>query len=150
MTSCGYKKLPKKEVNVAIPMNYETRFTWTGDTMRGILSIDGLDDIALGGAEERGVLDPEHMLLGAAEACHFNTFRTIAANSGVDLRAYRSTASGELSLTKGQGYQFARIVIRPEITVAEADLKRAQRIMEKAHGMCLITRSLNCPCDMEV
>jgi len=134
---------------MAIPMDYKTRFTWTGSDMRGRLSIDGLDDLELGGAEETGVLDPEYMLLGAAEACHFNTFRTIAANSGVDIKAYRSTAIGELSLTKGQGYQFARIIIRPVITVAEADLKRAQRIMEKAHGMCLITRSLNCQCDME-
>lgn len=130
-------------------MNYETRFTWTGSDMRGRLSIDGLDEFELGSAEEKGVLDPEHMLLGAAESCHFNTFRTIAANSGIDIKAYRSSASGELSLTRGQGYQFARIVVRPVITVAEADLKRAQRIMEKAHGMCLITRSLNCPCEME-
>lgn len=134
---------------MAIPMNYETRFTWTGSGMRGVLSMSKLDDIVLGGVDENGVLDPEHMLLGAVEACHFNTFRTIAVNSGVDIRAYRSTASGEISHTKGQGYQFARIVVRPVITVAEADLKRAQRIMEKAHGMCLITRSLNCPCEME-
>ncbi len=135
---------------MAIPLHYETRYEWSGDDNKGTLSIEGMADIQLGGAEDEGLLDPEHMLLGATEACHFNTFMAIAKNSKVEILKYSSTSMGDLSFTKGQGYQFQKIVVKPVITVREADLERAKRVLEKAHAACLISRSLNCECEMEV
>ncbi len=135
---------------MAIPLHYETRYEWSGDDNKGTLSIEGMADIQLGGAEDEGLLDPEHMLLGATEACHFNTFMAIAKNSKVKILKYSSTSMGDLSFTKGQGYQFQKIVVKPVITVREADLERAKRVLEKAHAACLISRSLNCECEMEV
>jgi organic hydroperoxide reductase OsmC/OhrA len=135
---------------MAIPMNYETGFYWDGTAENGVLKIEGLNDIDMGSAEDAGALNPENMVLGAAEACHFSTFMAIAKNSKVDVKAYHSTASGELSFTKGEGYQFERIVVKPVVTVPESDLARAERVLEKAHTACLVTRTLNCECVMEV
>ncbi len=134
---------------MAIPMHYETSYAWSGEDNKGTLSIKGLPDIHLGGARDEGLLDPEHMLLGATEACHFNTFMAIAKNSKVEVLGYSSTSTGDLSFTKGEGYQFERIVVKPVITVPEAHLERAKRVLEKAHNACLISRSICCGCDME-
>ena len=135
---------------MTIPMHYETSYTWSGDDNKGSLSIEGIPDIQLGGAKDAGLLDPEHMLLGATEACHFNTFMAIAKNSKVEILSYSSTSTGDLSFTKGQGYQFQKIIVKPLITVREAELERAKRVLEKAHAACLISRSINCECEMEV
>ena len=135
---------------MAIPMHYETRYVWSGEGNKGTLNIEGMPDIQLCGAEDEGFLDPEHMLLGATEACHFNTFMAIAKNSKVEILKYSSTSMGDLSFTKGEGYQFQKIVVKPVITVREADLERARRVLEKAHKACLISRSINCECEMEV
>ncbi len=135
---------------MAIPMHYETRYEWSGEDNKGTLSIEGMQDIKLGGAGDEGLLDPEHMLLGATESCHFNTFMAIAKNSKVNVLKYSSKSTGDLSFTKGQGYQFERIVVKPAIVVPEADLERAKRVLEKAHAACLISRSLRCECEMEV
>ncbi len=135
---------------MAIPMHYETRYIWSGEDNKGTLTIEGIPDIQLGGAKDEGLLDPEHMLLGATEACHFNTFMAIAKNSKVEILKYSSTSTGDLSFTKGQGYQFQKIVVKPVVTVREAELERAKRVLEKAHAACLISRSLNCECEMEV
>lgn len=134
---------------MALPMHYESAYEWTGSEMRGILKIEGVDDVPIGGGGDPGVLDPEVLILSAVESCHFNTFYTFAKNSGITIKAYRSSASGDLSFIEGQGYQFAKIVVRPVVTVAAAELDRAQRVMEKAHGSCLVSRSLKCPTEME-
>lgn len=132
---------------MAIPMHYETSLAWSGADEQGDISFKALT-LPTGSPGDADRLDPEHMLLGATEICLFNTFAAIAANSKLTIVNYSSSASGELSFTKGEGYRFESITVKPTVTIAEADLRKAERILEKSHSACLITRSLTCESTM--
>jgi organic hydroperoxide reductase OsmC/OhrA len=85
----------------------------------------------------------------AAETCLANYVLLIAQMSKLEIKAYRSTSEGELVKDGKAGYRFQRILIRPELTVEAGKEPQAERVLKKAHGLCLIARSLNCPVDME-
>ena len=133
---------------MSIPMNYHTSYTWNGEAVQGALAAENLDDLAVGGAGETGRWDPEHMLVAAVETCLANSFLIVAGFSKMPVEAYTSSAEGVL-LKEKQGYRFERIIVRPVVTVTEDQMRKVERIMEKAHDVCLITRSLSCPVDVE-
>jgi organic hydroperoxide reductase OsmC/OhrA len=134
---------------MSIPMRYETSYQWSGKGADGTMNIPGSTALPMGGPDVAGRYSPEHFLAAAAETCLANTFFVIAGLSRLEIEAYRSSTEGELEFTKGEGYRFKRILIRPVVTLAEDALARAQRALEKAHKACLIARSLNCPVEME-
>jgi organic hydroperoxide reductase OsmC/OhrA len=134
---------------MAFPLQYQTRYEWSGNGETGHVGGPGLPALAVG-VPEASVSDqgenrwnPEALLLAAVEICLFNTFAYIAAMSKLSFRAYESTANGEVELVQREGYKFKNIVVKPKITVAAADAERARRIIDKAHNACLISRSLN-------
>ncbi len=91
---------------------------------------------------EPGAWTPEHFLAAAAAGCFLTTFMAIAELSKFEAIALKVTAEGVLEKVD-RGFQFTRIVIRPELTIAhEADQERALRLLEKAERACLISRSL--------
>jgi organic hydroperoxide reductase OsmC/OhrA len=65
------------------------------------------------------------------------------------VKAYQSTAEGELLKEDSTGYHFKRIVIRPILTVESGKETAAEKIIQKAHGLCMVARTLNCPVDVE-
>ena len=132
-----------------IPMHYETRYEWSGQKENGTAYAEGLPPLAVGDPAEGDAWAPEYMLVAATEICLLNTFLYIANLSKVAVKAYRSTAAGDLTFEKGKGYRFERIVIRPVLTVAPEDREKAERVLERAHQACLISRSLNCPVEVE-
>jgi organic hydroperoxide reductase OsmC/OhrA len=67
----------------------------------------------------------------------------------LDVISYKSEAEGELIKEPKLGYRFIRIRIRPTLEVAVGHESRAEQILEKAHQLCLIARSLNCPVEIE-
>ena len=134
---------------MSLPMQYETSYEWGGSDETGTLSIDGYKALPVGGPHDAPNYSPEHMLVGAAETCLFNTFYFIANLSRFEIKGYRSSAEGALEFVKKEGYRFNKIIIRPVVTVAEKDLARAKRTLDKAHHACLIARSLNTTVEME-
>jgi len=132
-------------------MHYETSYEWSGAGEEGTLAVAGLSPLSVGVPTEGDAKcwSPEHLLLAAAEICLVNTFLVISGMSKLAVKAYRSSASGELTLVPKEGYKFERITIRPVITVAEGSIERAERILEKSHRACLITRSFNFPVEVE-
>ncbi len=135
---------------MAFPTHYETRFDWSGSGENGLAAGEKLAPLPVGTPSAgEGRWNPEAMLLSAVETCLFNTFAYIAAMSKLSFRSYHSTASGEVELVPREGYRFARITVRPVIAVSGKDIARAQRILEKAHEACLISRSVNFPIDIE-
>ena len=134
---------------MSIPMQYETSYQWDGAGETGSLAITGYNALPVGGPHDAPSYSPEHMLVGAAEICLFNTFFFIAKLSKFEIKDYRSSAEGELEFVKKEGYRFNKIILRPVVAVAEKDLARAKRSLDKAHHACLIARSLNCPIEME-
>jgi organic hydroperoxide reductase OsmC/OhrA len=138
--------------HMAIPMHYETSCQWNGEGEGGSLAVPGLDPLTVGmpaEGTEQETWTPEHMMLAAMEACLLNTFTVIGGMSKLVVGAYESTAEGELDFEKGQGYKFARMTIRPVVTVSEDMLAKAEDVLERAHKFCLITRSVNFPVDIE-
>lgn len=86
---------------------------------------------------------PEHMLLGAVEACFLLTFRAIARNSKFEFVSLEIDAQGTVDRVDGIT-RFTEITLRPKLIVAGGtDRERALRLMEKSERHCLITASLS-------
>ncbi|MFZ0254990.1 MAG: OsmC family protein [Gammaproteobacteria bacterium] len=132
-----------------IPLHYHTAYTWTGEAEAGEISIDGPPVLPVGSPHSPERYSPEHLLVVAAETCLANYVLLISGMSKLEVKGYRSTAEGELMKEDKVGYRFKRILIRPELTVEAGKETQAERILEKAHKLCLVARSLNCPVDME-
>lgn len=132
-----------------IPLNYQTAYEWTGDGEKGEVRIGDLPVLPIGSPHNIDRYCPEHILVVAAEACLANYVLLISRMSQLDVKGYRSTAEGELVKEDSTGYRFKRIVIRPVLSVESGKVKMAERILEKAHGLCMVARALNCPVDVE-
>jgi len=132
-----------------IPLHYHTAYQWTGEAAAGEIRIDGSLLLPVGSPHDTGRYSPEHLLVVAAETCLANYVLLLAGLSRIEVKDYNSTAEGELMQENRAGYRFKRIVIRPSVTVAAGNEAQAERVLQKAHKLCLVARSLNCPVDME-
>ena len=132
-----------------IPLHYHTTYAWTGAVEAGEISIEGPPMLPVGSPHSPERYSPEHLLVVAAETCLANYVLLIAGMSKLEVKGYRSTAEGELMKEDKLGYRFKRILIRPELTVEAGKESQAERILAKAHKLCLVARSLNCPVEME-
>ncbi len=131
-------------------MNSEFKFStsikWNGDKT-GELTSDGFPQIKVATPVEfpngvPNVWSPEHLFVAAAEVCLMTTFTGIAEASKVELVSYKSSAEGKIERIDGK-FRFTEIVISPEIVVArEKDIERAERLINKAKGLCLVSNSL--------
>jgi peroxiredoxin-like protein len=93
---------------------------------------------------EPGLWTPEHLLLGSVITCYVSTFRAIAEKSKLEFPGLDVFAEGVVQKQDGV-LRFTEIVLRPVITLAsEKDQERAERLIEKAERICLISRSLSC------
>jgi len=125
---------------------YETALVWQGKR-RGTASSPGLPDLGFSAPPEfngeAGLWTPEHLFVTAAETCLMATFVAIAEKSQLAVRAYSSSARGQLEWIEMQGYRFTVLEIKALIEVEnEADREKALRILEKAEKGCLIARSI--------
>lgn len=134
---------------MALPLQYETQYLWSGEGVNGDLEIDDRPALPVGSPINTKVYNPEHMLLGAAEVCLANTFFSLVEKARISLTAYRSRAWGELEFVSREGYRFHEIQIKVIAIVGEDDLEKARKMLDKAHNACLIARSLNCPVNVE-
>ena len=131
---------------MASPYHYETQVEWTR-AREGILQVEGLPALEFASpAEFQGRDDrwtPEHLYVGAAEACLLTTLLAIAELSKLEIAAYRSHARGKLEKVEGVGYLITEIVLQPKVQVRrEADVERARRLLEKAEKNCLVSKSV--------
>jgi len=133
-----------------IPLHYRTAYEWTGEDVAGEVSIDGPPPLPVGSPHNPDRYSPEHLLVVAAETCLANYVMLLSRLSKVQVKSYRSSAEGELMKEDKAGYRFKRILIRPELTVEAGKEPQGKRVLEKAHKLCLIARSLSCPVEMEL
>jgi organic hydroperoxide reductase OsmC/OhrA len=132
-----------------IPLNYQTAYEWTGEAEAGEIRIEGPPPLPVGSPHDSSRYSPEHLIVVAAETCLANYVLVIADRSGLAVRGYRSTAEGKLVKEEKVLYRFDRIVIRPELTVDTGSESKAERVLQKAHQLCLVARSLSCRVEME-
>lgn len=93
-----------------------------------------------GGLEGRW--SPEDLLLSALAGCFTTTFRALADYSKFEYKDLEVAVEGKVRKVQS-GYEFAEIVIRPTLTIADpAGKPQADRLLEKAKRLCLVSRAL--------
>jgi peroxiredoxin-like protein len=135
-----------------LPHHYDVHLAG-GPSGYALLSSLGIPDLpAAAPADYDGPGDawsPEHLLLGAVQACFLLTLRAIARASKVDFLSLEVDATGTVDRENGIT-RFTEIVLRPRLKVpAGADRERALRILEKAEKHCLVSASLSTPIRLE-
>jgi organic hydroperoxide reductase OsmC/OhrA len=93
---------------------------------------------------------PETLLVAAVGSCLILTFRSIAQASRFDWTSLDCQV--EATLDKAEdGRRFTTFAIQADITVPEEGMEeRAQKLLEKAEDLCLITNSLRGETRLEV
>jgi len=140
---------------------YELTVTWTGDRGEGTSTyrsysrshevaaegrhtIEGSSDPVFRGDRERW--NPEQLLVAALSQCHMLSYLHLCAVAGVVVTGYVDRPIGTMRESTGSGGRFVEVVLRPEVTVVNADMtKRAEALHEDAHRACFIAASVNFP-----
>ena len=85
---------------------------------------------------------PETLLVGAVVDCFILTFRAIARASKLEWTNLECSAEGVLDRVE-RVTRFTAFTVRATLTVpAGSDPDKARRLLEKAEGSCLVTRSM--------
>jgi peroxiredoxin-like protein len=85
---------------------------------------------------------PETLLCAAVADCFVLSFRAVARASKLEWQAVEATVEGKLDRVEGKS-RFTEIVVRATLRVpAGTDHQRAEKLMEKAEQVCLISNSL--------
>ncbi len=93
-----------------------------------------------------GRYNPEELLVASLASCHALWFLHLCAEAGVVVIGYSDQPSGTLLENPDGSGQFSEVVLRPNVTVAEAAMvDLAGSLHAKAHSMCFIARSCRFP-----
>lgn len=92
-----------------------------------------------GGVEGRW--SPEDLLLSAVASCFTTTFRALADYSDFHFTDLQVEVHGNVRKVDS-GYAFEEVVIRPTLTIPSDDQSRADRLLDKAKRLCLVSRAL--------
>ncbi len=140
---------------------YTARVTWTGNRGPGTAGYDayardyeiacpgrpviaGSSDPAYLGDASRH--NPEDLLVASLSACHMLWYLHLCAVHGVVVSAYEDRAEGMMEVNPDGSGQFARVVLRPRVTIAPGnDAATARRLHGDANAMCFIARSVRFP-----
>lgn len=89
--------------------------------------------------------NPEELLVAALAQCHMLSYLHMAVRAGVVVTAYTDEAEGTM-VQQGLGGHFTEVVLRPVVTVAEAEMvDRARDAHAEAFEHCFIASSVNFP-----
>lgn len=89
-----------------------------------------------------GIWSPEHLFTAAVSSCFMTTFLAIAENSGLDFKNFSCPAKGKLSKVDGK-FAMSQVILEPALTICnDEDREKAEKILQKAERVCLITNSL--------
>lgn len=139
---------------------YTTTVTWTGDTGRGTADysaysrdhridiagkppMSASSDAAFRG--DPGRWTPEDCLLASISSCHMLWFLHLASEAGWVVHSYVDRATATMRVNPDGSGQFTKATLHPEVTISAGDPDLSDRLHDKAHKMCFISRSLNFP-----
>jgi peroxiredoxin-like protein len=85
---------------------------------------------------------PEDLLLSAIASCYTITFRTLAEHSKFEYIDLQVEVEGAISKTE-TGYTFGEVLVRANLMIPqEEEQARAIKLLNKAKGLCLVSRAL--------
>jgi organic hydroperoxide reductase OsmC/OhrA len=132
-----------KEVHSTYPVTVR----WEGERRGFASSPDGLPALrvapppAFGGPA--GEWTPEHLFVLSAASCWMTTFLAVSRASSLEIADIECPGEGILEKDEDRRLQISRIELRPRVTILrETDRERAERLIAKAEGFCLIRNSM--------
>jgi len=128
---------------VAKPAPFPHRYTV--ELAERLLTASPRPPISVGSPPQFGGTDqvwsPEELLVGATLECLWTTFEAYAAHDKLEFSGWRSSGVGVLD--KGPtGPVFTSITLSVDMTVAAADVERAQRLLQTAEKHCIVSNAL--------
>jgi peroxiredoxin-like protein len=128
---------------------YESSMVWS-EGRRGKVEAPGLPSLDFGSPPEfggpGGIWTPEHAFVTAVNACVLLTFAAIADFSKLSFRSLSTRSKGTLDKVEGEGLRFTSVDVTLRVEVgSEADVPRAERLVQKAEAACLVSKSLKTP-----
>lgn len=112
-------------------------------------AIAGSSDPAFRGDPDR--YNPEELLVSALSACHMLWVLHLCADAGIAITEYSDDAVGEMVEHADGSGEFARVVLRPRMKIADAGrIAEATAIHDQAHQVCCLAQSMNFPVEHEV
>jgi len=141
--------------------HYNTTIKWTGNLGTGTsgyknyershnISAENKPDI-LGSSDaafrgDKTKYNPEDMLVASVSACHMLWYLHLCSDAGVVVVDYTDTAEGIMVEDVNGGGRFSEIILNPQVIVKEIFMvEKAETLHQKAHELCFIANSLNCP-----
>jgi len=155
----------KRTCEMAREHRYTTTLTWTGNAgsgtstyrayergheivVEGKPAIPGSSDPHFRGDARR--YNPEELLVASLSACHMLWYLHLCSEAGVVVTGYADRAEGTMIEDAGGAGRFARVTLRPHVTVrADSDVETARELHHAAHEKCFIANSVNFPVDCE-
>ncbi len=143
---------------------YRLEVTWQGNRGRGTTgyrdyardvlleahgkpALEGSADKPFRGDPARW--NPEELLVAALSQCHLLSYLHVCVMNGVVVTAYADSPVGTM-VTDGIGGRFTRVLLRPRVTVASAEMvETARRIHHEASEACFIAASVSFPVEHE-
>ncbi|MGK5543141.1 OsmC family protein [Streptomyces sp. URMC 127] len=91
--------------------------------------------------------NPEELLVASVAQCHMLWYLHLCAVGGVTVVDYEDRARGTMTMdASGGGGRITEVVLRPEVTVAEASMAdKARALHDEVPEVCFIARSVNFP-----
>lgn len=141
------------------PHRYEARVTWSGASEGATESYESYSrdwtaelpaKPPLRGSADRTfrgdmtLFNPEDLLVVALSTCHLLSYLALCARAKIPVVGYVDEAQGTMTLHEGK-IRFTEVVLRPRVSIASGDPKRALELHEKAHAECFIANSVNFP-----
>ncbi len=143
---------------------YEVRLEWTGNDGEGTksyksyrrdhtISVEGKPDIP-GSSDpnfrgDASRYNPEELLVASLSACHMLWYLHLCAVNRITVVGYRDSASGLLRENDDGSGEFARVTLKPAVTISAGDQAKARELHHQAHSLCFIARSVNFPVEVE-
>lgn len=140
---------------------YALTVTWTGNTGDGTstyrgykrthtVTADGPPELP-GSADrtfhgDRDRWNPEQLLLASLAQCHMLSYLHVCVDAGVVVTGYVDRATGSMRTAGDGSGRFTEVVLRPEVTVADATMVEAATVAHRrANELCFIANSVSFP-----
>ena len=126
---------------------YNVNLNWTSDRKGEISSPELKQKIEIATPPQfpkgiEGIWSPEHLLTAAVNSCYMTTFLAIAENSKLEFIRFDCTAKGKLEQIDGK-FLITEVILEPTLVITkESDKDRAERVLQKSEGACLVSNSI--------
>jgi organic hydroperoxide reductase OsmC/OhrA len=131
---------------------YQVGVDWTHGAT-GTLASDGLPPLQFSAPPEfrgePGHWTPEHLLTASVASCFMATFFSIARFQKLEVQSFRMRAFARLEKLPGEGYRFTEVTLTPEIGVAQEDVEKTLKVIERAEKSCFVAKSLRATVQVE-